>query len=334
VTEQQATERAGLVGQLSAAQEEVLTAEDRARKAEERAQIAESSSNATKGGGVVHLASHQFTQGSPFDSPQGPESDVAASSAAAQALQEEVDQLRQDAAHHEQHLQSTRASLQVEQEEVARLLQELSQGDELLQAEGELVAHWRKQSGEAAEALSALQAKSAQLEQALQVAGQREETAKAALAKLQADLQYQQQQQQIAPQENHLTTPTKAFGVAGAGGGGRFISPIAGPSTGTSRTLEAAALLESTPRQQREIALLTAQVARERRGLGQLQEAHNDLLALLAQEEVELNVYRDVLGERVGEAAVEEAHARAQTAVTERYGAYVNLREPDDLAEW
>ena len=74
--------------------------------------------------------------------------------------------------------------------------------------------------------------------------------------------------------------------------------------------------------------------ARERRGLGQLQEAHNDLLALLAQEEVELNVFRDVLGERVGEAAVGEAHARAQTAVTERYGAYVNLREPDDLAEW
>ena len=60
-----------------------------------------------------------------------------------------------------------------------------------------------------------------------------------------------------------------------------------------------------------------------------LQEQHNDLLSLLAQEEVELGVFREALGLSAGSAAVRTALLEAQRASVERYGTYVNLREDD-----
>ena len=63
-----------------------------------------------------------------------------------------------------------------------------------------------------------------------------------------------------------------------------------------------------------------------------LQETHNDLLALLAQEEVELAVYRDALLQQAGQEATRHAMDTARRHATERYGTYIDLRGSD--GEW
>ena len=130
-----------------------------------------------------------------------------------------------------------------------------------------------------------------------------------------------------------LATPTK--GTQQQVGFGSDLSPIGQSEesamiTGSGRrTRNAAVLLDNTPLIQRELAIMKVQVARERRQLASLQETHNDLLALLAQEEVEVAIYRDILHAKAGASAVKEASEAAQIAVTEKYGSYVDLRGGD-----
>ena len=99
-----------------------------------------------------------------------------------------------------------------------------------------------------------------------------------------------------------------------------------------SRYQEAPALLGGSSAQQREISRLTAEIAGERRRLQSLQENHNDLLSLLAQEELELGVFREILESVGGEEKVLEAIQLAQRGAVEKYGSYVNLHESSAIA--
>ena len=58
-----------------------------------------------------------------------------------------------------------------------------------------------------------------------------------------------------------------------------------------------------------------------------LQEQHSDLLSLLAQQEVELSVFRSSLESRAGYAAVLGAEDEARKASIERYGSYTDFRQ-------
>ena len=327
--------------ELAAARNAAIASEERARKAEADAKAKVKAAETV--GPTVASRGTLRAQGSPFDAPHiehAAPANGGEHAAELLALRNEVMQLRLDS----QQLKSVRNALQAEQAEVARLSHELSKADDMLQAEGELVESLRKQGADSVQTASLLQEKVLHSEKALQESTEKLVKIEAALAKSHDDLQQARQESNenrlgtpVKEQQRSNGTPVKLHGTIGAMGSGPegFLSPIAGPSMAAgSRTLEAAALLESTPRQQRQIAMLTAQVAKERRTLSQLQEAHNDLLALLAQEEVELGVFRDVLTERAGEGAVNDAFSRAQLAVTERYGTYVNMRETADDGDW
>ena len=65
----------------------------------------------------------------------------------------------------------------------------------------------------------------------------------------------------------------------------------------------------------------------QRRKLYILQEQHNDLLSLLAQQELELSVFRELLDARAGPTSVSEAVNEASQRCIERYGAYINCRD-------
>ncbi len=58
-----------------------------------------------------------------------------------------------------------------------------------------------------------------------------------------------------------------------------------------------------------------------------LEEQHTDLLGLLAQQEVELSVYRQALAEKLGEHEISSIDREAQASVAKLYGTYTNYRE-------
>ena len=291
-------------------------------------------------------------QGSPFDEPppavgksQAVPSAQEQPSVQRQTLQEEVDalrlQLQQQLELHQADVLSAAELHGLELEEAQAQAQEAQEAQAQLHKQMEAaeaqVRVLRTQSRDAAAAAKQQRARAdeaeAQRAQAVARAGQ----AEAAAADAQRSMLLTEGGQAATNESSGavgtvpLSTPTKSsIGI------GSDLSPIApgtGPGGGSSlgglgrrsRSQEANALLDSTPLYQRELAALTAVVARERRQLGALQEQHNDLLALLAQEEVELGVFRDALQQQGGVQAVAAAATTAQRVATERYGTYVDL---------
>ena len=57
-----------------------------------------------------------------------------------------------------------------------------------------------------------------------------------------------------------------------------------------------------------------------------LQEEHTDLLGLLAQQDVELSVYRSTLEQHLGTEGVHVTDEQARDAVSNKYGAYIDVR--------
>lgn len=57
-----------------------------------------------------------------------------------------------------------------------------------------------------------------------------------------------------------------------------------------------------------------------------MQQQHSDLLALLAQQEVELNVFRTALEKRLTSAQLQQLQSQAQKESIELYGSYTNFR--------
>jgi hypothetical protein len=67
----------------------------------------------------------------------------------------------------------------------------------------------------------------------------------------------------------------------------------------------------------------------QRRKLLDLQEEHSDLLCLLAQQEVELGVFRSALMKHAGALVVAVADKECERASIEKYGSYTNFRGAD-----
>lgn len=57
-----------------------------------------------------------------------------------------------------------------------------------------------------------------------------------------------------------------------------------------------------------------------------MQDEHDDLLSLVAQQEVELDVFKTTLQSKSGTAAVEEAAQRSKQTAVDRYGSYIDFR--------
>jgi hypothetical protein len=76
----------------------------------------------------------------------------------------------------------------------------------------------------------------------------------------------------------------------------------------------------------KEISRLYADINLERRRLFVLQEQHSDLLGLLAQQEVELSVFKDVLEQEAGNKAVQLAEEESKRVNIEKYGYYTDFR--------
>lgn len=69
----------------------------------------------------------------------------------------------------------------------------------------------------------------------------------------------------------------------------------------------------------------------QRHRLQELQEQHNDLLGLLAQQEVELGVFKDKIKEVGGKSIYKQCMSEAKRLVETRYGSYVAFRGDDAL---
>jgi hypothetical protein len=108
-------------------------------------------------------------------------------------------------------------------------------------------------------------------------------------------------------------TAANAFVAASLTGGGG-----GGGGGGTPNTVGTAG---------KEAARLLMEINRELRRFAELQEQHSDLLGLLAQQEVELGVFRGTLLQSAGGQAVQDAEDQAQLTSIKRYGAYTKFRQ-------
>ena len=57
-----------------------------------------------------------------------------------------------------------------------------------------------------------------------------------------------------------------------------------------------------------------------------MQEQHNDLLGLLAQQELELSMIRDTLEINVGYQILETTNENIRTEAIKKYGSYIDFR--------
>ncbi len=62
-----------------------------------------------------------------------------------------------------------------------------------------------------------------------------------------------------------------------------------------------------------------------------MHEQHTDLLSLLAQQEVELSIFRQAVAEKLGEEESYSIEKSAQKSVISMYGTYTNFRTQDAL---
>ena len=58
-----------------------------------------------------------------------------------------------------------------------------------------------------------------------------------------------------------------------------------------------------------------------------LEEQHTDLLGLLAQQELELSVYRQAISDKVGDSGASAVDKAARDSVARKYGAYTSIRD-------
>lgn len=64
-----------------------------------------------------------------------------------------------------------------------------------------------------------------------------------------------------------------------------------------------------------------------------LQEEHTDLLGLLAQQELELSVFRIELNSKAGAGFVSRAENKVQKLAVKKYGTYTSYRSENDDSE-
>ncbi len=67
----------------------------------------------------------------------------------------------------------------------------------------------------------------------------------------------------------------------------------------------------------------------QKRKLSVLQEQHSDLLGLLAQQEVEMGVFRQALEDKLSATELLRLEGQAQRSVIDLYGTYTDFRHFD-----
>jgi hypothetical protein len=73
-----------------------------------------------------------------------------------------------------------------------------------------------------------------------------------------------------------------------------------------------------------------SQMRTQQKKLLSVQEEHAELLGLLAQQEMELMIFRKILEAANGVKMLKSADKKVKEAVVRRYGAYINYRGNDD----
>ena len=69
----------------------------------------------------------------------------------------------------------------------------------------------------------------------------------------------------------------------------------------------------------------------QRKRLSSLREQHEELLGLLAQQELELKIFRTQLLEQCGSSTVSRTDQQVRREAVIRYGAYIDYRQDDAL---
>jgi len=88
-----------------------------------------------------------------------------------------------------------------------------------------------------------------------------------------------------------------------------------------------------SPTSGKRMAHLHAELQAERKRLYELQDEHTDLLGLIAQQEIELDAFRNELVSSAGDQAVLNAERAAETAAIDRYGFYNDFRRSPSSPE-
>jgi len=123
-------------------------------------------------------------------------------------------------------------------------------------------------------------------------------------------------------------TPPKAPAGAAAAAAAAAAAGVGGGGTAAVSARPSSSKFLASPSSQ-EVVRLHGELQTEHRKLRNLQEDHNDLLGLIAQQEIELDVFRRYLLERCGRDAVAGAEQESEGAAIERYGYYNDFRRCD-----
>ena len=97
-----------------------------------------------------------------------------------------------------------------------------------------------------------------------------------------------------------------------------------------SKWKEVSEIVSAFSPQARDVAKLHSDMLKKQRQLDELLEEHSDLLSLLAQQELELKVFRGSMFKLSGAAAVKTTEAEARRAAIEKYGIYTEFRNDGD----
>lgn len=89
---------------------------------------------------------------------------------------------------------------------------------------------------------------------------------------------------------------------------------------------QAARLLDSLTPDGKDMARLHSEIVKERRSFAELKESYSDLLELLAQQELELSVFRGKVSIAMGQKALEDAEDEVRKQAIDKYGSYTNIR--------
>ena len=101
--------------------------------------------------------------------------------------------------------------------------------------------------------------------------------------------------------------------------------PTPAPVT-PGRWKEVSDIVSAFSPQAKDMARLHSDMLKKQRMLDELQEEHSDLLSLLAQQELELSVFRNRMLSLSGSSVVSTVEREAREASIEKYGSYTEFR--------
>lgn len=79
----------------------------------------------------------------------------------------------------------------------------------------------------------------------------------------------------------------------------------------------------------KELSKLQSELRKERKRLHVLREQHEELLGLLAQQELEMKTFREKLFENCGQEVVTQTEEEIRREAVDRYGSYIDFRQDE-----